>query len=83
MLSNDRYSAQLATDHHYRSRDDRSDRRDDSRRKDSSSGSSNRHAHTSYDSNKSCKCLNQLIIYYLFLFHTFYFSLWNVPQQRK
>ncbi|XP_026804623.1 SAFB-like transcription modulator isoform X2 [Rhopalosiphum maidis] len=50
---NIRYGAQLATDHHYRSRDDRSDRRDDSRRKDSSSGSSNRHAHTSYDSNKS------------------------------
>ncbi|XP_027851006.2 scaffold attachment factor B1-like isoform X2 [Aphis gossypii] len=50
---NIRYGAQLATDHHYRSRDDRSDRRDDSRRKDSSCGSSNRHAHASYDSSKS------------------------------
>ncbi|XP_003248894.3 uncharacterized protein LOC100575122 [Acyrthosiphon pisum] len=47
------YGAQLATDHHYRSRDDRSDRRDESRRKDSSGGSSSRHAHVPYDSNKS------------------------------
>jgi len=51
-----------ATDHHYRSRDDRSDRREESRKKDSSSGGSNRHAHVSYDSNKSCKSLNQFII---------------------
>ncbi|XP_050058861.1 scaffold attachment factor B1-like isoform X3 [Aphis gossypii] len=42
-----------AADHHYRSRDDRSDRREESRKKDSSSGGSNRHAHASYDSNKS------------------------------
>jgi len=66
-----RYGAQLATDHHYRSRDDRSDRRDESRRKDLSGGSSNRNAHAPYDSNKSCKSLNQfkLIIAYLFLLH--------------
>jgi len=59
-----RYGGQPSTDHHYRSRDDRSDRREESRKKDSSSGGSNRHAHTSYDSNKSCKFLNQFIIYF-------------------
>jgi len=64
-----RYGAQLATDHHYRSRDDRSDRRDESRRKDSSGGSSNRHAHVPYDSNKSCKSSKQLMDAYLFLYH--------------
>ncbi|KAL5235624.1 hypothetical protein ACI65C_003034 [Semiaphis heraclei] len=49
---NTRYGAQPATDH-YRSRVDRSVRRDESRRKDSSTGGSNRHAHSPYDSNKS------------------------------
>ncbi|XP_015366650.1 PREDICTED: scaffold attachment factor B2-like isoform X2 [Diuraphis noxia] len=49
---NIRYGAQPATVH-YRSRDVRSDRREESRRKDSSSGSSSRHAHSLYDSNKS------------------------------
>lgn len=79
-----RYGAQLATDHHYRSRDDRSDRRDESRRKDSSGGSSNRNAHAPYDSSKICKSSNhcKLIVAYLFPYRndTFFFSLWNVAQ---
>ncbi|XP_025190663.1 SAFB-like transcription modulator isoform X2 [Melanaphis sacchari] len=50
---NIRYNTQLATDQHYKNRDDRSNRRNNSRRKDSNNGSSNRHANTTYDSNKS------------------------------
>jgi hypothetical protein len=48
-----RYGAPQTTDHHYRSRDDRPERREDSRRKESSSVSSGRHNHSSYDSSKS------------------------------
>ncbi|XP_050523947.1 scaffold attachment factor B2-like isoform X2 [Daktulosphaira vitifoliae] len=44
-----RYGAPPPTDHHYRSRDERTERREDSRRKESSS----RHAHSSYDSSKN------------------------------
>lgn len=53
-----RYGGPQTTDHHYRNRDDRPERREESRRKESSSGNSSRHAHSSYDSSKSCKCFS-------------------------